>query len=154
MRRTGNPVPRDTHDSLHRSPLPVPRSARPLGVLIVEPDRATAEQLASATRPYASVAVAASATEAMEALRVTAPDIIVTELNLPDANGLEFIARVHNTPGTHDVLLMVVTQRAAVRDKIAAFQAGADDYLVKPIDLGQFPTRLLLISRFRPVIRR
>lgn len=154
MRRTGDPIPRETGDSLHRSPQPAPRPAAPLAILIVEPDRATAEQLAGAARPYASVAIAASAYEAQAALQSASPALIITELNLPDANGIEFIARVHSAPSTHDVLLMVVTQRTAVRDKIAAFQAGADDYLVKPVDLAQFTTRLLVLSRFRPVIRR
>lgn len=154
MHRTGNPAPRDTSPSLHRSPQPVPRPAGALAILIVEPDRATAEQLANAVRPFASVAIAASAHEAQTALQSASPEIIITELNLPDADGVEFISRVHSARSTRDVLLMVVTQRAAVRDKIAAFQAGADEYLVKPVDVGQFTTRLLLISRFRPVIRR
>jgi DNA-binding response OmpR family regulator len=50
------------------------------------------------------------------------------------------------------VLLMVVTNRSGVRDKINAFQAGADDYLVKPLDPTVFALRVQLLSRFRKVI--
>jgi two-component system response regulator TctD len=50
------------------------------------------------------------------------------------------------------VLLMVVTARSGVRDKINAFQAGADDYLVKPLDPAAFALRVQLLSRFRKVI--
>lgn len=154
MWRTGGPRPNDTGDALHRLPQRETGSRESISVLIIEPDRATAEQLASAVHPYASVAIVTSAHEALAALQSASPDLIISELNLPDADGIDFIARVHSTPRTRDVLLMVVTQRAGVRDKIAAFQAGADDYLVKPVDMQQFTTHLLLVSRFRPVLRR
>jgi DNA-binding response OmpR family regulator len=122
--------------------------------LIVEPDRALRHQLAGAARLYGSVTIAATAHEALAALRAATPDLIITELNLPDAEGIEFIAQIHRTPSTHDALIMVVTQRASVRDKIAAFQVGADDYLVKPINMQQFTTRMLIVSRFRRILRR
>jgi DNA-binding response OmpR family regulator len=48
---------------------------------------------------------------------------------------------------------MAVTHRSLVGDKIAALQAGADDYLVKPVSPDQFDTHVQLISRFRRVIR-
>ncbi len=154
MRRTGSPSTRDTGAPLHLAPQGGAISGEPLAVLIVEPDRALRHQLASVARPYGSVTIAGTAHEALAALQVASPDLIITELNLPDAEGIEFIARIHRAPNTHDVLIMVVTQRASVRDKIAAFQAGADDYLVKPVDMQQFTTRMLIVSRFRRVLRR
>jgi DNA-binding response OmpR family regulator len=80
------------------------------------------------------------------------PDLIVTELDLPDADGVQLIRSVHDSPVTRRVLIVVVTRRTGFRDKIAAFQAGADDYLVKPVDPDLLATHVLLVSRFRRVL--
>jgi DNA-binding response OmpR family regulator len=121
-------------------------------VLLVDPDREGARPLATAlTRAY-DVAVVGSARDALRSIEVRRPDLIVTELDLPDATGVELIEHIHMTPATHHVLLLVVTGRRSVRDKIAAFQAGADDYLVKPVDPREFVQHVQLLSRFRKVI--
>lgn len=132
---------------------PPPQRRGPMAVLIVDPDRVAAEYLAAPLRRTCIVGIAASAAEAISLLRQRIPDMILTELNLPDSNGIEFIDFIYRAPQTHHVLLMVVTSRASVRDKIAALQAGADDYLVKPVPGTQLEVHVQLISRFRKVIR-
>ncbi|HZC76212.1 MAG TPA: response regulator [Ktedonobacterales bacterium] len=128
------------------------RQSQPLAVLFVDPDIAAAERLASPLRARWAIAIVPSAQAALAAMQLRLPSVVVTELDLPDQSGVELLAHIHNTPVTHNVLLMVVTGRASVRDKIAAFQAGADDYLVKPVDPQQFEMHLYLVSRFRSVI--
>lgn len=123
-----------------------------LAVLFVDPNLDAAERLALPLRAHCAVAIVPTAQAALAAMRVRMPNVVVTEMDLPDANGIEFLTTVHNSPATHNVLLMVVTGRSSVRDKIAAFQAGADDYLVKPVDPQQFETHIYLVSRFRSVI--
>jgi DNA-binding response OmpR family regulator len=58
------------------------------------------------------------------------PDLIVAEIDLPDADGLALVARWHVAPATPHSLFMIVTTRRSVRDKIAGLQAGADEYLL------------------------
>jgi DNA-binding response OmpR family regulator len=77
------------------------------------------------------------------------PSLIVTELDLPDTRGLDLVATLHDNPLTHHVLLMVVTTRRMIQDKIASFQAGADDYLVKPVDADLFVLHVQLLSHLR-----
>jgi two-component system, OmpR family, KDP operon response regulator KdpE len=122
-------------------------------VLIVDPDVEGARRLAVSLAPNI-VAIVGSARAAFEAIQSRIPDLIVTELDLPDMPGAEFILRIHSTPATHNVLLLVATRRTAVSDKIAAFQAGADDYLVKPLTPQQFVAHAQLVSRFLQVIGR
>jgi DNA-binding response OmpR family regulator len=124
-----------------------------LTVLFVDPDLAGIEPLVRALRRRYAVAVVPSAQAAHAALSQRTPDLVVTELDLPDTGGLGLIASIHGAPATRNVLLMVLTGRHSVNDKIAAFQAGADDYLVKPVDAEQFETHLLLVSKFRKIIR-
>lgn len=126
---------------------------RPWTVLIVDPDIEGAQRLAAALAPNL-IAVVDSARAAYEAIQAKMPDLIVTELDLPDMSGVEFIARIHSTPATRNVLLLVATRRTSVGDKIMAFQAGADDYLVKPLDPQHFVTHAQLVSRFLQVIGR
>jgi two-component system response regulator MprA len=118
-------------------------------VLFVDPDARRAQELANALPQSSVIAIVSSVHAAMGALRLRTPDLIVTEFELPDATCEEFIAHLHNSAATQHVLLMVVTARAAVPDKIAALRAGADDYLVRPVDPEQFVMHVQLLSRFR-----
>lgn len=122
-----------------------------LAVLFVDPDVDNAERLAQALPNLSAVAVVPTAQEAVAAITMRVPDLIVTELDLPDANGMRLIQSVHNAPLTRRVLILVVTHRTNFRDKIDAFQAGADDYLVKPVDAEQLATHVRLVSRFRQI---
>jgi DNA-binding response OmpR family regulator len=123
-----------------------------LHVLIVDPDLQRAQLLADAIAHEHSVVLVATAAEALRAIEAQMPTILATELTLPDAQGLDLLAAVHTRPTTHHILLLALCERATVRDKIAAFQAGADDCLVKPVDSHVFAEHIARLSRFRQVL--
>lgn len=129
-------------------------SRRPLAVLFVDPDFDNAARLARALAWPAEVGMVGSVQGARAALQTRTPDLVVLELDLPDASGIDLIATVHSASETHNVLLLVLTTRASVRDKIAAFQAGADDYLVKPVHAEQFAQHVYRLCRFQQVLGR
>jgi len=135
-----------------RTTLPITPEESGLKILMVDPDFASAERLAAALRPRHMVAVVGSAQAALTAIMISVPHLIVTALDLPDANGVELVARWHAEPLTRHTLLMIVTHRRSVLDKIAGLQAGADDYLVKPVDPLQFAMHVQSVSRFRKVL--
>lgn len=138
-----------------RDPTGRPRTGalRPaLAVLFVDPDVGSADRLARSLPNLSAVAVVPTAQAAVAAIGMRVPDLIVTELDLPDANGIQLIRSLHEAPLTRRTLILVVTHRTSFRDKIAAFQAGADDYLVKPVDPDQLATHVRLVSRFRQVL--
>jgi DNA-binding response OmpR family regulator len=128
------------------------RQRQALSVLFIDSDRQSATTLARLLRSHHAIAIADSAKQAQVAINARTPDLIVMELDLPDANGLEYLRAIHAAPATRNVLILVVTKRMGVGDKIAAFQAGADDYLVKPVDPEQFATHVLLVGKFRKVL--
>lgn len=121
----------------------------PLVVLILDPDPQRAEVLAQVLRSTCVVAIVSTARAAAAAIRTQVPDLLVTDLDLPDTSGMGFLTSLHSAVPTRDTLLMVITGRTALTDKIAAFQAGADDYLVRPVDPERFLLRVRLLSRFR-----
>ena len=130
---------------VHRAPV----AASELVALFIDPDVASAERLAGALRAYWVTKVVASAQEAKAVLRVSQPWLVVTELDLPDMRGLDMVAALHDHPLTRHVMLMIVTRRRMITEKIAGFQAGADDYLVKPVDGELFALHVELLSRLR-----
>jgi two-component system KDP operon response regulator KdpE len=73
------------------------------------------------------------------------PDVVVLDLGLPSLSGIEVI---HGLRGWTDVPIIVLSARDAERDKIAALDAGADDYVTKPFGMGE------LLARIRAALRR
>lgn len=126
----------------------------PLAVLFVDPDFEGAQLLSRALPSNALTAVVPTAYGALQAMQGRLPTLLVTELDLPDASGVELLRRVHADQATRHVLLMVITRRNSLHDKIAAFEAGADDYLVKPLDPQTFLVHVQLLNRFSQVVGR
>lgn len=84
---------------------------------------------------------------AAAALQDGEPDLMVLDLGLPGKGGLEVLAGLRASGSNLPVLIL--TARDTVEDRIAGLDAGADDYLVKPFDLGELAARLRAISRRR-----
>jgi CheY-like chemotaxis protein len=124
----------------------------PLAVLFVDPDRAGAQLLANVIRDRYATAVVGSAREAYDAMRFQTPTLIVCELRLPDVNGADFLAQLRGHPATRHILLMVVSSTRSVQHKVRAFQAGADDFLVKPVEPATFLAHFLSVIRFRQIV--
>ena len=92
------------------------------------------------------VTTAASAAEAREKLRFLQPELMVLDVMMPGESGLELTESLRRDKAGVPVVLL--TARGAPEDRIAGFEAGADDYLPKPFD----PKELLL--RIRARLRR
>ena len=85
---------------------------------------------------------------ALELLRRDPPDLVVLDLMLPDLGGLEICRRMKQWPETRDVPVVMVTAKGEEADVVSGLEMGADDYIVKPYNLGE------LMARMRAVIRR
>jgi two-component system KDP operon response regulator KdpE len=87
---------------------------------------------------------AASGEEAINAVLASRPDIIILDLGLPDFDGVEVTRRLREWSQTPIIILSV---REAENDKIAALDAGADDYLTKPFSTGELMARIRVAFR-------
>ncbi|MBN8581917.1 MAG: response regulator [Anaerolineae bacterium] len=87
----------------------------------------------------------ANGLEAVNAVLSHRPDIIILDLGLPDIDGIEVTRRLREWSQTPIIILSV---REAEQDKIAALDAGADDYLTKPFGTGE------LLARMRVALRK
>lgn len=77
------------------------------------------------------------------------PDLVVLDVNLPDANGYDLCKEMQTRTG---VFVLMLTSRSDEADKIRGFTQGADDYLTKPFSLGELEVRVgAILKRQRPV---
>lgn len=72
------------------------------------------------------------------------PDVIVLDLGLPDCDGIEVVRRVREWS---TVPIIILSARGQEKDKIAALDAGADDYVQKPFNVGEFIARIRVALR-------
>ncbi len=88
---------------------------------------------------------AENGTLGLQALVHTRPDVVLLDLGLPDLGGLEVLKRLR---GWSEVPVVVLTVRDSEEEKVAALDAGADDFVTKPFATGE------LLARLRAAMRR
>lgn len=115
-------------------------------VLVVEDDALLGDALQAGLR-QAGFAVdwLRDGRSAWHALRSEPFAAVVLDLGLPSLSGLELLQRLRAE--RHAVPVLILTARDAIPDRIAGLDAGADDYLVKPVDLGELAARLRALAR-------
>ena len=84
--------------------------------------------------------------EALEYLEYGAYDLIVLDIMLPKINGYEVIKKLRENK--NETVVLMLTARDSIEDKIKGLDLGADDYLIKPFDFGE------LLARIRALVRR
>ena len=116
-------------------------------ILVVEDESAIAESIEFVLRREGfEVSVAGNLREAREQMQGQAPpDLVVMDLMLPDGSGFDFLREIRADGETP---IIVVTSRDEEPDRIAALEAGADDYVTKPFSPRE------IVARVRAVLRR
>ncbi|HEY6628696.1 MAG TPA: response regulator [Acidimicrobiia bacterium] len=120
--------------------------AEPTRVLVVDDEPQIVRALAVNLQAIGyKVDVAHSGEEALKVAADHRPDAVILDLGLPGMDGLEVIQGLR---GWTTVPIIVLSVRERERDKIAALDAGADDYVTKPFGMGE------LLARLRSALRR
>ncbi len=115
-------------------------------VLVVDDEPAIRRFLRTSLSAHGySVFEAVNGQEGLAAVTTHRPDLVILDLGLPDIDGIEITRRLREwTP----VPIIIVTVQEQERAKIAALDAGADDYVTKPFGMGE------LLARMRAALRR
>ena len=116
-----------------------------LRTLVVDDERPIRRFLSAALGLEYTVLEAASGQEALTAVLSGRPDVIILDLGLPDLDGVEVTRRLCEWS---TIPIIVVSVRDQEEQKVAALDAGADDYLTKPFGVGE------LNARVRATLRR
>lgn len=70
------------------------------------------------------------------------PHVVILDLMLPRGDGLEVARRLRRRPGGADVAIIILTAKDSVEDRLEGFEAGADDYVVKPVSMAELVARV------------
>ncbi|MEN9206980.1 MAG: response regulator transcription factor [Gloeomargarita sp. GMQP_bins_120] len=81
-----------------------------------------------------TVTTAPNAQVAWELLQQQRPDVVVSDIMMPQVNGYEFLQRLRQDPRFHHLPVIFLTARGLTKDRIAGFRAGVDAYIPKPFD--------------------
>jgi len=100
------------------------------------------------------VVVAQNGSDALSKVQTEAPDLVLLDVMLPDMSGLEVCAQLRKKAETVDLPVIILSALSQVPDKIMGLEAGADEYITKPITPGELVARIkALLARYQQVRR-
>ncbi len=105
-------------------------------ILVVEDSPTTRAMITSAIEVIDGLEIfeSKSGFEALKLLPHHGFNLIITDINMPDINGLELVSFVKKNPGYKHIPLIIITTEGSERDKEKGLSLGADEYLVKPFN--------------------
>ena len=118
-------------------------------VLVVEDSADVRGYVVSLLQDRYRVLEAGDGARGLEAAREHTPDLVVSDVSMPEMNGLELVAALKSDADLQFVPVILLTARAEVEDRVGGLEAGADDYLAKPFDARELRARVqnLIASR-------
>ncbi|MFJ6609990.1 two-component system response regulator CseB [Streptomyces sp. NPDC091289] len=122
------------------------RGPAPVSVLVVEDDATIRRAVQLALERYGyRVDVAADGLSGLEAFRAGAHDLLILDVMLPELDGIGLCHRIREES---PVPVLMMSARGDALDVVAGLEAGADDYIIKPVDTA------VLVARIRALLRR
>ena len=122
---------------------------RRLHILLVDDDPGAFNRIQQAIGSDIYLYQAQSLPQARQHLTEYLPDIVICEVDLGKESGLELCHFIRTTPVLRHLPIMLLTSLTTLQDKIAGFNAGADDYVVKPYDARHLMARIRLLTRMK-----
>ena len=122
---------------------------RRLHILLVDNDSGAYHRVQQAIGSDVHLYHAQSLMQARQHLVEYIPDIVICEVKIGNENGFELCRFIRSTPTLHHLPIMLLTSLTTLQDKIAGFNAGADDYVVKPYDARHLMARIRLLARLK-----
>ncbi|MBN1239198.1 MAG: response regulator [Gammaproteobacteria bacterium] len=101
-------------------------------VLVVDDNADMREYVAGLLRRHWQVATAADGAEALAAIRRQAPDLVLTDVLMPNVDGFELLHTLRGDASTASIPVVMLSARAGEEARVEGLEAGADDYLIKP----------------------
>jgi DNA-binding response OmpR family regulator len=117
----------------------------------VDADQSSCDRLQQSLISACEVVCVSSLSAAKLYLEKRLPDLLIVEVLLASENGLDLCRFVRRQPMLRHLPIMLLTSQAALQDKVAGFEAGADDYVVKPFDARHLLARIRLLARIKRI---
>src|SRR4029079_13500615 len=122
-------------------------------ILVVEDDPHIREILAGLLGALGyRLLMAVSAEQALDALNVVRPDLVLTDVHLGAMNGIELCARLKADPRYELMPVVILTSVNDLQARVAGLAAGADDFFTKPVEFVELRTRLAALLRVKMLL--
>jgi signal transduction histidine kinase len=118
------------------------RAESSLRILVVEDDPNVRDMLSLLLGTRWTVRTAPDAAAALALVKQAPPDLVISDVRMPQIDGITLLRRLRDEPGTRDVPVILVSGRAGEQETIAGLEAGADDFLVKPFSARELLVRV------------
>ncbi len=119
-------------------------------VLVVDDILANVRLLeAKLTAEYFDVITAMNGVDALEAVQRARPDIVLLDVMMPGIDGIEVCRRIKSNPATHHIPVIMVTALDQPEDRVKGLEAGADDFLTKPVNDVALFCRVKSLARLK-----
>lgn len=117
-------------------------------IILVDDDRVIQRMVGGfLNRTGYRVRIASDGVEALRHVRDHVPDLVITDVAMPELNGIELTARLRGHHQTAGVPILMFSDRIEAKDALAGYAAGADDYLPKPFELSILEAKVLALLR-------
>jgi class 3 adenylate cyclase len=119
-------------------------------ILVVDDQRTNAEMVAGLLRNLGyEVQIAMDGAAALERVRAAPPDLLVSDINMPLMDGYELCRRLRADPATALLPVVLITSTEAHTERIKGIEAGADDFLMKPVNWPELFGRVKRLLRVK-----
>ena len=95
-----------------------------------------------------TVLTASDGQEAWEKIYTERPDLVLSEVSLPNMDGFQLLERIKQDPTTANIPIMFLTNRREIQDRVRSLRGGVKDYMIKPLHVKE------VIARIRMILRR
>ena len=120
----------------------------PKRILLVEDEAAIREMVQHAlSRAGFEILAVADAVHADREIERSPPDLVLLDRMLPGIGGLDYARRLRRTDATRNIPLIMLTAKGEESDKLSGFEAGADDYVVKPFSVKELVARICAVLK-------
>ncbi len=127
--------------------------ASKMKVLIVEDNEYLREFLKTAMEPQFQVYLAKNGVQAWELIEKQTPDLVVSDIMMPQMDGFELCRKIKSTYETSHLPVILLTALAGKAEQLKGLGLGADDYLTKPFDVSILQQRIRTLVKNREIIR-
>lgn len=117
-------------------------------VLLIEDEIIFHRMIEHALKPYGfNTHSELTGLQGLDAARQMNPDVIITDINLPDITGYDVTRRLRRDPRFANTPILVLTSQTSLQDKLLSFESGADDHITKPFEPEELAARIRVLLR-------
>ena len=123
-------------------------------ILVIDDEPIYHSMIAHTLEPLGhQVEAALGPLEGLKLARANQPDLIITDVVMPEISGYEFTRRLRREPAFAHIPILVLTSQTEIQDKLKSFEAGADEHMTKPFDHAELVARVNVFLRRSEIAR-